>query len=1063
LDSKKLKIYKASAGSGKTFTLALEYIRELLVKHSHTAHRQILAVTFTKDATGEMKDRILSELYGLAFGCEDSKNFRAALTDALERSNHPMKDEEISLKSKRLLQSILHDYSHLNITTIDSFFQKVLRNLARELGRGSRFNLEMNTSKVLSEAVHSVIEKANEDHQLLDWIMAYIEGKLDEGGYWRIDREIMDFSRCIFNEYFQEHEYILKSQLENDTSIFKKIKEYHSKIQSGCKEFFKNTYNELAETLSKYGLEQEDFNRKGTVINFLRKLSDEDFKTVDAGSVTVRDCCSDAAKWPSSKTKRKDEVIALAESRFIPLLNSSLDNLRKYQTSRMITQNIHQLGLIWDITNEIGRQNAENNRFMLSDTALFLNKMIDDSDTSFIYEKIGAEIKHVMIDEFQDTSRLQWKNFKSLLSEILANNYFSMIVGDVKQSIYRWRNGDWSILGGIDEELEIKPLNLAYNFRSEKTIIDFNNQFFTQASETLNEKYISLFEGASGSPFPNAYPADDVIQKTKKENDFGFVSIDFISDDKSKEANYSELVLEKLFEQIKQLSDSGIPANKICILTRTNRNIIAIAEYLASQREDFPELTANHYLNIVSDEAFQLGSSPVLRIIIEALRVLIDPQNPVFRAKLDFYLKQHNLTSDFELREEFTRLPLLELIGHLYRLLGLKNIEKQNGYLFAFYDVTGNYLRDSASDIHAFLKFWEEELQFKSVSSGASVEGVRAMSIHKSKGLQFHTVLLPFCDWDIFPEKNPVVWCGAKEGLYDLELLPVKYSHKMFDTVFREEYRNETVQSWVDNLNLLYVAFTRAEHNLLILSKEKKKLASNDDIKKVSDLLQILVNGIDGEFDEESMHYQTGSLDTRLKDEEKTSDNILKTSPEPIESDFISEAFNPDKSIFKQSNKSREFVNPDLPSKDSYVLHGNIMHSLFSYIRTLEDIPVAAEKLVFEGVILPVEKEDYIQKVRECIANSQVEDWFSNKYKTYAECAILVEDGGEVTTQRPDRVLFSDEETLIIDYKFGEIRPEHKKQMERYARLLEQMNRKNIRTFIWYVEKNKVVSVSYKL
>ncbi len=1056
MESSKLKIYKASAGSGKTFTLALEYIRELLIKYSHHSHRRILAVTFTKDATGEMKDRILSELYGLAFECEDSKNFRSALTEALEKSGYPMKDQEVSLKSKEILHAILHDYSHLNITTIDSFFQKVLRNLARELGRGSRFNLEMNTSKVLSEAVHSVIEKANEDPQLLDWLMAYIEGKLDEGGYWRIDREIMDFSRCIFNEYFQEHEYILKSQLESDTLIFKKIKEYHSKIQSGCKDFFKNTYDEITKTIFECNLESGDFNRNGVVLNFLSKLSEGDFKNANAGSAVVRDCCVEAIKWPSAKTKKKDEIIALAESRFISLLNATLENLRKYDTSRMITQNIHQLGLIWDITNEISRQNAENNRFMLSDTALFLNKMIDDSDTSFIYEKIGAEIKHVMIDEFQDTSRLQWKNFKSLLSEVLANNYFSMIVGDVKQSIYRWRNGDWSILGGIGEELGIQPLNLAYNFRSEKIIVNFNNHFFTHASEILNEKYTSLFGDTTGSPFPTAYSPSDVVQETKKEEDFGHVSIDFIPDDKSEDTSYNGQVLEKLFDQIKQLAGSGIPANKICILTRTNKSIIAIAEYLASQREEHPELTVNHYLNIVSDEAFQLGSSPVLRIIIEALRVLKDPQNPVFRAKLDFYLKQYTLNTDFELSEELTRLPLLELIGHLYRFLELKNIEKQNGYLFAFYDATGNYLRESVSDIHAFLKYWDEELQLKSVSSGASVDGVRAMTIHKSKGLQFHTVLLPFCDWDIFPEKNPVVWCGSKEGLYDLELLPVKYSQKMFDTVFREEYQKETAQSWVDNLNLLYVAFTRAEHNLLVLSKHKKKLESYDDVKKVSDLLQFLVNKMDGLFDEDSLHYQNGSLDFYLKREENTSKNILKTSPEALDSNFVSEAFNPDKSIFKQSNKSREFVNPDLPSKESYVSHGNIMHSLFSYVRTLEDIPVAVDKLIFEGIILPGEKEEYSEKVKQCIADSQVEDWFSGKYKTYAECAVLVEENGEITTQRPDRVLFSEEETLIIDYKFGEPRPEHKKQMQRYARLLEQMNRKNIRTFIWYVEKNEV-------
>jgi ATP-dependent exoDNAse (exonuclease V) beta subunit len=631
-----------------------------------------------------------------------------------------------------------------------------------------------------------------------------------------------------------------------------------------------------------------------------------------------------------------------------------------------------------------------------------------------------------------------------------------MIVGDVKQSIYRWRNGDWGILGGIGEELGIQPQNLAYNFRSERNVVDFNNHFFTHAAEILNEKYASLFGDVTGSPFLKAYSPLDVVQKTKKEEEYGCVSIDFIPD-KSEETDYEGLVLEKLLEQIKQMSDSGIPASRISILTRTNKSIIAIAEYLASRRNEYPELTENHYLSVVSDEAFQLKSSPVLRVIIEALRVLIEPHNPVFRAKLNFYLKQNELNTDFQFSGELTRLPLLELIGHLYRFLELENIEKQNGYLFAFYDAIGNFLRDSVSDIHTFLKFWEDELQFKSVSSGASVEGIRAMTIHKSKGLQFHTVLLPFCDWEIYPEKNPVVWCGAKEGLYDLELLPVKYSHKMFDTVFREEYRQETAQSWVDNLNLLYVSFTRAEHNLLILSRNKKKLETYDDIRKVSDLLLFLAGKVDGMFDEDSLHYQRGQLDIRVGDEEKTGENVLKSPPEPVESDFVSEAFNPDKSIFKQSNKSREFVNPGLTSKDSYVRHGNIMHDLFSHVETMDDIPGAVERLVFDGMILPGEKEEYIREVREAIIHCGVESWFSRDYKIYTECSVLVEEDGIITTQRPDRVLVSDDRTIVIDYKFGEPNASHQKQMQRYSRLLRQMNMKNITTFIWYVERNEIV------
>ncbi len=1053
-----LKVYKASAGSGKTFTLALEYIRELLTKRSDHAHRSVLAVTFTKDATGEMKDRILSELYGLAFNCTTSGVFREALIRSLAETGVFMNENEIREKSKAVLHAILHDYSHLHITTIDSFFQKVLRNLARELGRGSRFNLEMNTVKVLSEAVRSVIEQANEDPQLLEWLMMYIEEKLDDGGYWRIDREILDFSRCIFNEYFQEHEYALKQQLQENSSAFRQIKESHAKIQNDCKIFFKETYATVSSLMLENGLEAADFNRNGVAINFLSKLSNGDFATANAGSAVVRDCCSDAAKWPSGKTKKREVVIALAGSHFLPLLNQTLDILRKYQTSRMITRNIHQLGLIWDITNEIGRQNAENNRFMLSDTSLFLNRMIDDSDTSFIYEKIGAEIKHVMIDEFQDTSRLQWKNFKSLLSEILANNYFSMIVGDVKQSIYRWRNGDWSILDHIGQELNVESRSLGVNYRSEKRIVDFNNRFFGDAAVLLNEKYSFLFGEAKNSPFLRAYSPAEVEQQAMKNGEYGFVSVSFIPD-KSDDFKYDDLVLKKLLEQLSDLHRKGIPAHRVCILARTNKHIIRTAEYMAAYRAEYPELARSGFLNIVSDEAFQLGSSPALRILIEGLRVLSDASNPVFRAKLEYYLKQYDLCSVEMIPEHLILLPLMELAGHLYRMFGLGAIDGQSGYLYAFYDAMGIYLKDNPSDVHAFLAYWEEELQFKSVSSGMSIEGVRAMTIHKSKGLQFHTVILPFCDWELSPEKNPVVWCGPKDGLYDLELLPVRYSHQMFDTVFRDEYRDETVQSWMDNLNLLYVALTRAEHNLLVLSKDRGNPESSDDIKRVSDVLRFILKNFNENFNEDLLYFETGNLDIRVEEHSEKTDNLLKQTPQMLTASFISESFDPVKSIFKQSNKSREFITPDALSKDDYVLHGNIMHALFAPIETMDDIEAAVDKLIFEGIILPGQRDEYAGYVRHSICNSKVESWFSGRYKTYNECTVLTGENGEVRQQRPDKVLISETETIIIDFKFGAPLPEHRRQMQRYMQLMKQMYPRDPEAFIWYVELNKILMI----
>ncbi len=778
-----MKIYKASAGSGKTYTLALEYIKELLVSPSSQAHRNILAVTFTKDATGEMKDRILAELYGLAFNCEDSGKFLNSLQEELVKNHRPMQEEDIRNKAKTVLWEILHDYSRLYITTIDSFFQKVLRNLARELGKGSKFNLEMNSFKVLSEAVSSMIENAHEKTHVLDWLTTYIEERLEEGNNWRIDREILNFSRCIFDEYFQEHESVLKNQLAGNPNIFEQIWNQHAKIQKDCRDFFKTTYSEITKTIEQNNFSSSDFSRNGTVLNFLKKLSEGDFATANPDSKTVQDCCVDAEKWAASKSKYRNEITSLAASGFMPALNQSLDILRKFNTSRMITKNIHQLGLIWDITNEIDRQNAENNRFMLADTSLFLNRMIDDSDAPFIYEKIGAEIRHVMIDEFQDTSRLQWKNFKALLFNILADNHFSLIAGDVKQSIYRWRNGDWSILNNIENELpgsDVKTLE--YNYRSEAEIIDFNNQVFTHAAKVLNEKYYSLFNDVYESPFESAYSPVNVVQHTHKTEQKGYISIDFIPD-KIEDLKYNDLVLERIPQQLQRLKEQGIAAEKICILARTNKNIITIAEYLATQKEQYSDLLKGNYLNVVSSEAFQLNSSLAVKIIITALRMLSDPDNPVHEAQLNVFLNMtHTDFTDFmELNkksvksvESVREMPLFELIGHLFRTLKLEKIEGQSSYMFAFYDAVSNYLKDYPADIYTFLKFWDEELQFKSVPAGTAVEGIRAMTIHKSKGLQFHTVLLPYCDWDLYPEKNPIVWCGPKDNLYDLELLPVQ-------------------------------------------------------------------------------------------------------------------------------------------------------------------------------------------------------------------------------------------------------------------------------------------------
>jgi len=1048
-----LKLYKASAGSGKTYTLALEYIKELLIGESDT-YRHILAVTFTKDATGEMKERILSDLYGLAFKTEDSKKFLDSIKEALKEAGRSMDESMIRKKAGESLNTIIHDYSRLYITTIDSFFQKVLRNLARELGRSSKFNIEMNSAGIRLEAVNRMIENAHQDTRLLQWLTTYVENKLEHDGNWRFKEDVYRFSECIYDEFFQEHETVLRDQLNENQTIFSDLMKYHFSFLQKYKAFFKETYRKAIDLLISNQLDTDDFIQKGTVFKFWKSLAEN--QKGDIGK-TIGKMLEEPESWTTKTNKRRNDIIALAENHLMDLLSDTVDIMQKQDASELILGNIHQLGLIWYITEEISSINAENNSFILSDTALFLHRMIDSSDTPFIFEKIGAEIRHVMIDEFQDTSRLQWSNFKVLLSDILANDRFSMIVGDVKQSIYRWRNGDWRILNKINNLLAVQEKSLDSNYRSKKQIISFNNSFFTEAGRVLDEKYRNeLFPTSLHSPFSLVYSEKQVSQKTPEIENKGYVSVDFLQDEEIEK--YNEVVLSTLLKKIQLLQTAGIQARELCILVNRNVQIRWIADYFSSQKANYPELAADNYLDIVSNEAFRLNSSLSLKIIIEALKILAFPNDSVNKANLEYLL--HPLPSSPALnRKEVEVMPMLELISYLYRFYGLERIEGQSAYLFFFFDALTDYLKNNSPDIQSFLSYWEDELSLKTIPVGEGIKGIRALTIHKAKGLQFHTVLIPYCNWELNPKKNPIVWCGRKEGFYDLELLPVSYSEKMKNTVFSEEYSNETSLSWLDNLNLLYVAFTRAEQNLIILGKSKKQLSSLENIKNVSDLLQWITPKLNADWKSDSGHYETGVLTNIRKTKEETT-NPLKQTPPPLYVDFVSGEFSKGKSIFKQSNQSREFIDSDSPEREKYITHGNIMHALFAAIHTPNDIDKAVERLISDGLILPEEKDAYNNQIRSYIRNPQVKDWFSGKYTVYPEFSIIVKEKGMVTTKRPDRILLSNDESLVIDYKFGDPHPAHEKQMHEYLTLLQSMNYQKVEGYLWYVEKGDIQKIT---
>lgn len=736
---------------------------------------------------------------------------------------------------------------------------------------------------------------------------------------------------------------------------------------------------------------------------------------------------------------------------------------------------INNVRLLANIDEEVRRLNYENNRFLLSDTNVLLHNLVHDGDSSFVFEKIGTTIRNVMIDEFQDTSRMQWDNFRLLLLEGLSQGENSLIVGDVKQSIYRWRNGDWGILNGLKDHIESFPINvktLTTNRRSAGNIIEFNNKVFTAACHTLNDIYKSE-QGEECKDLKEAYV--DVCQEKDKDPDGGYVKVTFLTE--KEEMAYVEDTLQQLANETQLLVTAGIQLKDIAILVRKNKTIPLVADYFDK----------NTPYKIVSDEAFQLNASLAICMIMDGLRYLSNPENRIAKAQLAAAYQNEILKNNIDLntlllndideylpvsfieqQKKLRLMPLYELMEKLFGLFEMSRIKQQDAYLCAFFDAVVEYLQNNSSEMSAFIAFWEETLSQKTIPSG-EVEGIRIISIHKSKGLEYHTVLLPFCDWNMEKERSltHLIWCTPKVAPFnDLDIVPVNYSTAMQQSIYREEYLNERLQLWVDNLNLLYVAFTRAKKNLIIWGKDGLK-------GTVSELLQQAMGQIsipqhehgsshleksEDNTDTDNIAYEMGTL---YLSEEKRTDGIIKNkllmNPEKIPLHLESLESNIE---FKQSNRSAEFIRGEEETGERYIRQGQLLHNLFSVIRTQDDIPSAIERLRFEGIIESAEQERQIKKLTEWALNHPlVKEWYSGNWELYNECAIIYKEKGELQTRRPDRVMMKDGKVVVVDFKFGKKRTDYNKQVRGYMNLLSDMGYENIRGYLWYVFDNEFVEV----
>ena len=1082
-----LSIYRASAGSGKTHKLTEEYLK-LIFQHSWN-FRNILAVTFTNKATEEMKNRILNEIHKIA---------RDKESDYYDILSKELKFDRglLNKKAEVILTKILHNYSDFNISTIDSFFQRIIRSFIREIGLDTNYTIELDINKVLTAVSDRLLMDIQNNPQLLEWILNFAEEKIESGFNWDFKKDIQHLGYELFKEDFKSFNKDILKKLSNKDFLTT----YKNKMYRISEDFKKemNSFGKQAMTvIEKQTLTVEDFSYgKSGVAGYLNKITGTDF---EPGTRAIN-AVNTPENWYSKTSQKKEGIISAYKAGLNDLLQQIIlfynKNKSIYYTAEAILRNFSTLGLLSDLSEKIRDYNDEHHVALLSDAGILLNSIIADTDAPFVYEKTGTYIHHFMIDEFQDTSRIQWDNFKPLILNSLANNNSNLIVGDVKQSIYRWRNSDWKVLAEtVQSDLssfDVEPITLERNWRSKKNIVLFNNSIFYACSNILQEHYNRILEdsGINSNSDPSlktrikkAY--NDVIQRMpeSEENKIeGHVNISFIS--AKEDIKWKEEVIQQIPSLIEKLQDHQYQLKDIAILTRNDAEGKEIADALMSYREQKNDKKSYRY-DVISTNSVYLKNSVVIQFLIPVLKYFNQPQDHINNSLLLYLyltsikkiktetINPHEIFSqEYHLFEKeissvlnksnvnLEELSLSELIENLILLFHIPALSTELPYLQSFLDLVSEYGRNQISDIGSFLEWWEERKDKETVSACNEQDAIRMMTIHKSKGLEFKNVIIPFCNWNLDhdPKHEEIIWCKTtQEPFNELELLPIRYT-SLKNTIFYTNYLDEKLQTYMDNLNLLYVAFTRARCNMFIFSPapkdETKGLNSTGNLiyQAINNPIQdgIPVNTIDlKEYWNKSNLSFTYGIVTAPEIKKKEGDKIITLNEFPT---FLI------KKKLKQKYENTDFFDFTESTENKRNHTGTLMHQLFANMITSDDVDHALSKMMFEGKISNGEKEEWQQKINVLFKNKQIASWFSKEWTVKTEADILLQ-GGKI--KRPDRVLINGKKAIVIDFKFGlKENKSYDNQVKEYMKTLKHMGYNDISGFLWFVEQNRIEEIT---
>lgn len=1022
-----LRIYQSSAGSGKTYTLAREYIKFALRSPDYFKH--ILAVTFTNKAAEEMKTRVIEFLKAI------SKNKHELVVFYANELN--ISEELVAEKAGATLTAILHQYDEFNISTIDSFFHKVVRSFAREIGLQGSFQIEMDTGKVIEQITDYLFDEVEKNSQLKEWLVSFAMERLGNQKSYDFRDEVKGLAYQLFSEDFKKlptsqfYEDDFKTKLTGFQKTLGNITHTFEKdVAAFASSFFK-----LLEETHLDGTELKG-GKRSPIVSFFTKLENKNFK--DLINKTIAGCLENAEAWTTKTSKRKDEIIQLAEARLMPLLQETIDYYEKnkaaYLTAQQVQSYLYTIGLLSDLSNRLKRYRSEEEAVLLSDLPDFLMQIIGDSDTPFIYEKVGSRYHHYLIDEFQDTSYFQWNNFRPLIEESLSNGYESLIVGDAKQSIYKFRGGDPSLLSyQVQKDIpHAEVLKLDTNYRSAATVVAFNNALFSALPAVIEDVSGAQLGEKGCEKLTNAYA--DVAQTPHKKEDEGQVEVTFIQAEKGEK--WEDLAIEQTIALVEDIQKKGYKPSDIAFLVRERREAVLLAEAFISHKN---KTNGEAVYDVITAEGLLLKNSPAVRLIMLALRYLNNPKDRIVEFELvDAYHslnkkqdKQHDYFKNISVSQlpdvflkhqhHLRNLPIYELVEVLIRLFELSNTG-ETPYIQSFQDQVLDYSKNYRPDIAAYLEWWEQSPD-QSVQLSTRGQQMEILTLHKSKGLQYPIVIMPFCDFNM-DARSGVTWYPSPDQppFNELDILPMRYSGQLTETLLAQPYQEELSSWYLEHLNMLYVAFTRAETGLFVFAKDTTGSRSVN-VSKL--LLSYFKNEqLDG-WDESTLIYSNGILPpvSSEKDAQAKSKELqLVHYPSYKWSDRL---------------KIKKLRNDLLDEKaQQKVDEGILLHQILSEIKVWSEAEEVLLKYEKSMQITSEEREIYSLLFKKLWKDKVIKSWFDTGNEVKTEVLVLPKDG---EYKRLDRVVLNGNFAKIIDFKSGKPKPEDKTQMKTYMKLLAEM------------------------